>query len=75
VGFNILDWLNNFSTIITIWKWSLFQTTFSGYPLRQLLISYDESHTLIVDEERTIGVRKKQYSFKKSNERYVTLNA
>jgi hypothetical protein len=65
VGFNILDWLNNVSTIITIWKWSLFQTTFSGYPLRQLLISNDESHTLIVDEEGTIGVRKKQYSFKK----------
>jgi hypothetical protein len=65
MGLNILDCLNNVSTIMTIWKWSLVQTTFNGYPLRQLFISYDGSHTPIVDEEGTIGVRKKQYSFKK----------
>jgi hypothetical protein len=46
---------------MTIWKWLLFQTTFNGYPLRQLFISYDESCTPIVDEEGTIGVRKKIY--------------
>jgi hypothetical protein len=46
---------------MTIWIWSLFQTTFGGYPLRQLLISYDESHTPIVDEEGTIGVREKNF--------------
>jgi hypothetical protein len=36
-----------------------------GYSLRRLLISYDESHIPIVDEEGETGVRKKQYTFQK----------
>jgi hypothetical protein len=36
-----------------------------GYSFRQLLISYDESHITIVDEEGKTRVRKKQYTFQK----------
>jgi hypothetical protein len=44
---------------MTIWKWSLAQTIVDGYSFRQLLISYNETSILIVDEEGEIGVRKK----------------
>jgi hypothetical protein len=39
-----------------------------GYSFKQLLISYNESHITIVDEEGETGVRKKQYTFQKRNE-------
>jgi len=48
---------------MTIWKWSLVQTTVDGYSLKQLFVSYDESNILIVDDKGEIGVRKKKYSF------------
>jgi hypothetical protein len=35
----------------------------NGYSLRQLLMSYNESNILIIEEEGEIGVRKKQYTF------------
>jgi hypothetical protein len=48
-----------------IWKWSLVQTILDGYSFKQLFISYNERHILIVDEAGEIGVRKKQYTFQK----------
>jgi hypothetical protein len=58
---------------MTIWKWSLFQTILDGYSLRQFLIPYNENHILVVDEEGEIGVRKKQYMFRRGNKRYIIL--
>jgi hypothetical protein len=50
---------------MTIWKWPLAQTIMYGYSLKQLLVSYDESNILTINEEGEIGVRKKQYTFQK----------
>jgi len=62
---NILYCLNNVLVVMTIWKWSLAQTIVDGYSLRQLLIYYDENNIPTIDEKGKIGVRKKQYIFKK----------
>jgi hypothetical protein len=62
---SILYFLNNVSTVMTIWKWPLAQTIVDGYSLRQLLVSCDESKIPTIDEEGEIGVRKKQYNFQK----------
>jgi hypothetical protein len=51
-----------------IWKWLLVQTILDGYSLKQFLISYDESHIPIVDEEEEVGVKKKQYTFQNKNQ-------
>jgi hypothetical protein len=42
-----------------------------GFSLRQFLTPYNENHILVVDEEGEIGVRKKQYMFKKGNRRFI----
>jgi hypothetical protein len=65
VKMSILYFLNNVSTVMTIWKWPLAQTIVDGYSLRQLLVSCDESKIPTIDEEGEIGVRKKQYNFQK----------
>jgi hypothetical protein len=44
-----------------------------GYSLKQFLIQYNENHILVVDEEGEIGVRKKQYMFKRKEKGYVIL--
>jgi hypothetical protein len=62
---SILYFLNNVSTIMTIWKWSLAQTIIDGYSLRQLHVSCDEGKIPSIDEEGEIGVRNKQYNFLK----------
>jgi hypothetical protein len=41
------------------------QTILDGFILRELIISYDETHVPIVDDEGQIGVKKKQYIFHK----------
>jgi len=46
LGLNILHCPSNVVAVMTIWKWSLFQTILDGYSLRQF-------------EEGEIGVRKK----------------
>jgi hypothetical protein len=63
VKMGILYCINNVSSIMTIWKWSLAQTIVDGYSSRQILVSYDESKIPTIDEEGEIGVRKKQYTF------------
>jgi hypothetical protein len=55
----ILYYPRNISTLMTIWKWSLVQTTMEGWLLKELLLSYDESYVLEVDVEGMIGVKKK----------------
>jgi hypothetical protein len=52
---------------MTIWRWSLVQTIPDGYSLSQFLISHNESHVPIVDEE--VGVRKIQYNFQNRRQR------
>lgn len=68
VGVSIFYCPSNVSTIMTIWKWPLAKMNLDGYSFKQLLISYNESHITIVDEEGETGVRKKQYTFQKRNE-------
>ncbi len=63
VKVSILYHLNNISVVMIIWKWSLAQIVVDGYSLRQLLVSYDESNILTIDEEGEIGVWKKQCTF------------
>jgi hypothetical protein len=46
-----------------IWKWPLALTIVDGHSLRQLLVFYNESNILTIDEEGEINVRKKQYTF------------
>ncbi len=60
---SILYCLNNVLVVMMIWKWPLVQMILNGYSLRQLLMSYNESNILIIEEEGEIGVRKKQYTF------------
>ncbi len=59
VDLTILYYPRNISTLMTIWKWSLVQTTMEGWLLKELLLSYDESYVLEVDVEGMIGVKKK----------------
>jgi hypothetical protein len=73
LGLNILHCPSNVVVVMTIWKWSLSQTNLDGYSLKQFLIPYNENHILVVDEEGEIGVRKKQYMFRKGNKGYVIL--
>jgi hypothetical protein len=46
--------------VMTIWKWSLFQTILDGYSLRQFLIPYNENQILVIDEKGTNCVREKK---------------
>jgi hypothetical protein len=39
-----------------------------GYSLKQFFISYKKIHIPIVDEEGKVGVKKKQYTFKKKKQ-------
>jgi len=59
VGLTILYCPRNISMVITIWKWSLVQTTVEGFSLKELLLSYNESYEPEVDVKRMISVRKK----------------
>jgi hypothetical protein len=45
---------------MTICKWPWFQTILDGFTLREIFISYDETHIPTVDDEGQIGVRKKK---------------
>jgi hypothetical protein len=47
------------SVVVTIWKWSLAQTIFDGYPLIEHLISFNETHILDVDDVGVVGVKRK----------------
>ncbi len=42
------------------WRWPLAQTIVDGYSLKQLLVLYNESNIVTIDEEGEISVRKKQ---------------
>jgi hypothetical protein len=44
---------------MTIWKWPLSQTILDGFILRELLISYDETHVPTINDDGQINVRKK----------------
>jgi hypothetical protein len=50
---------------MTIWKWPLAQNIVDGHSLKQLFVFNDENNIPTIDEEGEIGVRKKQYTFKK----------
>ncbi len=63
VGLNILYFLSNVSIMMIIRKWPLFQTILDGFTLRELIISYDETHVPTIVDEGKIGVKKKQYTF------------
>jgi hypothetical protein len=65
VGLTILYCPIDIPTIMTIWKWSLIQTTMEGFSLKELILSYDESYVLEVDVEGMFGVKKKNYNFSK----------
>ncbi len=51
---------------MTIWKWSLTQTTMEGFSLKDILFSYDENYVSKVDVEGMIGVKKKKVSIKEN---------
>jgi hypothetical protein len=44
-----------------------------GFTLRELFISYDETHIPTIDDERQIGVKKKQCIFQKRKQRKCKL--
>jgi hypothetical protein len=47
------------STVMTIWKLSLAQTIFDGYPLREHFITFNETHILDDDDDAgAVGVKK-----------------
>jgi hypothetical protein len=48
---------------MTIWKWLLVQIIHDGYPFKDHLIAFNETHILDVDDVRAIGVKKKKCSF------------
>jgi hypothetical protein len=60
VGLTILYCLGDISMVMTIWKWSLIQTTMEVFLLKELLLSYNESYILKVDVEGMISVKKKE---------------
>ncbi len=72
VGLTIFYYPGDISTIMTIWKWLLVQTTMEGFSLKELLLSYDESYVLEVDVEGMFGVKKKK-NFNKRNRRRLCL--
>jgi hypothetical protein len=45
LGLNILHCPSNVVVVMTIWKWSLFQTNLDGYSLRPFFIPYNENHS------------------------------
>ncbi len=49
-----------------IWKWLLIQIILDGYPLKEHLIEFNETH-ILYDDARIVGVKKKNYSHKKQN--------
>ncbi len=51
VGLTIFYCRRYISTVMTIWKWSLVQTTMKGFLLKELLLSYNESYVREVDIE------------------------
>jgi hypothetical protein len=65
VAVTILSYPNDRSQIMSIWRWPLSQTILDGHFLSSLLIAYDEHHVLEEDEEGVLGVKKKDYTFKK----------
>jgi hypothetical protein len=46
-------------------EWPLSKTILDGHSLRAFLEFYDENYLSYVEEEREIGVNKKQYTFHK----------
>jgi hypothetical protein len=71
VGLTIFYLHGNISTIMTIWKWSLIQTTMEGFLLKVFLLSYDENYVLKVDVEGMISVKKNKYSFNKRKQKEI----
>jgi hypothetical protein len=47
------------SVVMTIWKWLLVQTILDGYPLKNHLMAFNETHIRDVDDVRVISVKKK----------------
>ncbi len=43
-----------------IWKWPLVQMTLDEYPLREHLITFNETHILDDDDVGVVGVKKKK---------------
>jgi hypothetical protein len=68
VGLTILYCPGNILAVMTIWKWSLIQTTMEGFLLKELLFSYDENCIFEMDVEGMIGMKEKK-NFSKKNER------
>jgi hypothetical protein len=50
VGVTILNYPNDRSQIMSIWRWPLLETILDGHFLSSLLIAYDEHHVLEDDE-------------------------
>jgi hypothetical protein len=44
-----------------LWKWLLGQTIRDGYPFKEHLITFNETHILDVDDVGAIGVKKKKF--------------
>ncbi len=59
VGFTILNYPNDRSQIMSIWKRPLSQIILDGHCLLSLLTTYDKLHVSEEDEERVVGVKKK----------------
>jgi hypothetical protein len=69
VNLTILSYLGDISTIMTIEKWPLIQTTMEGFFLKEFLLSYDENYVPKVDVEGMISVKEKKYHSSKKNKR------
>jgi len=50
--------------MMMIWKWLLVQIILDGYPLKEHLIAFNETH-IPYDDARIVGVKKKNYFHKK----------
>jgi hypothetical protein len=68
VGVSIISCPTKKSQIMSIWRWPLIKNLFQGHPLSTLFLLYDENHVLDVDEEGSIGVKKKIYSLYKKKQ-------
>ncbi len=69
VGVTMLNYPNDRSQIMLIWRWPLLQTILDGHFLLSLFIAYDEHHVLEEDEKGVVGVKKKNYTFLKRKQK------
>jgi hypothetical protein len=56
-----------------IWKWLLVQRILDGYPLREHLIAFNETHILDDEDAGVVGLKEKENLFIKKSEVVLTL--